>query len=180
MAIPSEKTLINLETLKKYTPINGSVDDATINPFIYVAQDTYLVQVLGTDLYDKIVADSVADTITGKYAIIKDLYIPKLLCWKVAFDVYDHLAVKIDNGGLVTRISQDATPPSQKQVQALKDKALHNVNNYTTRLINYLCANSSDLQEYSSNTFPDQHPIHRRTHSIDGLGQSKSVPRWQI
>ena len=82
MAIPSEKTLISLETLKKYTPINGSVDDDSINPFIYVAQDTYLVQVLGTDLYDKIIADSVAGTITGKYAIIKDLNIGRLYTTK--------------------------------------------------------------------------------------------------
>lgn len=178
MAIPSEKTLISLEHIKKYTPINGSVNDDFINPFIYVAQDTYLVQILGTDLYDKIIADSVAETITGIYATIKDNYIPKLLCWKVAFDVYDHLIVHVDNGGLTTRISADTTSPSQRQIEALKDKALSNYNNYTTRLMDYLCDNSSSIPEYTSNEFPDQHPLRKLSGSIDVVGGAKPLPRW--
>jgi hypothetical protein len=178
MAIPSDKLLISIEHIKKYTPINGSVDQNSIYPFIVTAQDTYLVDCLGTDLYDKIITDAEAETITGIYATIKDNYIPKLLCWKVAFDVYDHLVVKIDNGGLVTRISSDATPPSQRQVEALKDRAKHNLNNYTTRLIDYLCANSSSIPEYTSNVFPDQHPMHKRSYSIDPVGGRKPLPRW--
>lgn len=178
MAIPSEKTLISSEHLKKYTPINGSVDDNLLNPFIYTAQDTYLVKYLGTDLYDKIISDSVAGTITGIYLTIKDNYIPKLLCWKVYLDALDHLVVHVDNGGLLTRVSADTTPPTQRQIENLRGKAQSMLNDYTTRLIDYLCDNSSSIPEYTSNEFPDQYPNHSRSYSIDVTRKRKGLPRW--
>lgn len=180
MAIPAEKLLINIEIIKKYTPINGSVDETFINPFIYVAQDTYLHKYLGTDLFNKIIADAYAGTITGIYETLKDQYIPKVLIWKVARDIYDHMVVHIDNGGLLSRISQDTQTPSQRQIEALKNTAQHNLNNYTTLLVDYLCANSSSIPEYNSNTFPDQYPMRSRTYTVDVLGKRKTLPRWMV
>ena len=46
--------LISAETLKQNTTISQSVDDNLIHPVIMLAQDKYILPVLGTDLFEKL------------------------------------------------------------------------------------------------------------------------------
>ena len=48
---------ISEETIKNSTTINGNVDVEMLLPYIKVAQDIHVQQVLGTDLYDKLQVD---------------------------------------------------------------------------------------------------------------------------
>jgi len=45
---------VSEDTIKKSTTINGNVDVELLLPYIKVAQDIHIHQLLGTDLYDKI------------------------------------------------------------------------------------------------------------------------------
>ena len=44
-------------TPKKDTALGGSVDDNLIMPYILLAQDMYILPILGTDLYNKLKTD---------------------------------------------------------------------------------------------------------------------------
>jgi len=103
MAVIPEILLIDETFIKKYTAVNDSVDTAIIRPCIYLAQDKYLVNYLGTDLTNKIKTDAAAGTITGNYETLLDQYVRKMLVWWVMIELYPLLVYKHDNGNIVSR-----------------------------------------------------------------------------
>jgi len=158
MAIAAEVLLLNEDLYKKWTPLNGAVDPNLIEPHIILAQDKYLEAYLGTDLYVKIKTDAGAGTITGVYLTLLDTYIRKVVLWWTMVEALPSLHVKVDNGTIAIRTSEDTTQISQTELQQFIDKARDNAQMYTKKMVDYLCANSSSFPEYSSNTFPDRCP----------------------
>jgi hypothetical protein len=68
------------------------------------------------------------------------------------------LYVKMDNGSLVIRTSEDTTSISQSDLHREVERARQNAQFYTFRLYDYLCNNSSLFPEYTSNTGADMLP----------------------
>jgi len=153
-----EVLLISETYIKKYSTVNGSVDPNLLYPSIYLAQDKWLLPFLGTDLLDKIKADVSANTISGNYQVLLEDYVQKMLLWWVLVDVTPNLCYRMDNGTLVQRQSEDTVPVSDIIMKDMIDRNRQNAEHYTTRLVDYLCHNSSLFPEYSSNSFPDTSP----------------------
>jgi hypothetical protein len=158
MAIAAEILLIKDEYWKKYTPINGSVDSALMRPYVILAQDKYLEEFTGTDLLTKIKTDAAAGTITGVYATLLDTYIRKIVMWWAVVEALPSLHVKIDNGSIAIRTSEDTTPITMEELRLIRDSARDNAQNYTKRMVDYLCVNSASFPEYSTNQPPDKNP----------------------
>jgi hypothetical protein len=152
MALTPEVLLIDETYIKKYTWINGSVDPLLMYPAIYLAQDEYAQLYLGTDLYEKIKEDVVNNDIAGACEILLDKYLRRMIMWWALYEMLPHLYVKTDNGSLVIRTSEDTTPISQTDLQNYRDQARSKAMFYTQRMVDYLCANSSDFPEYLTNT----------------------------
>lgn len=159
MAIAAEVLLLNEDMYKAWTPINGAVDPDLMKPHIILAQDKYLEQYLGTDLFVKIKTDAAAGTITGVYSTLLDTYIRKVVLWWTVVEALPSLHIKIDNGTLAMRTSEDTQTVGLTELNQFRDKARDNAQMYTQKMVDYLCANSSSFPEYSSNTFPDKCPI---------------------
>ena len=70
---------ISSTRLKKDTALGGSVDDNLIMPYILLAQDMYILPVLGTDLDAKIKADIQAGSLAGNYKTLVETYIQPAL-----------------------------------------------------------------------------------------------------
>jgi len=183
MAIPQEILLINEELLKKYTPLTDAVDPNLIRPCIYVAQDMYLQNFLGTNLINKIKDDVANETLTGDYEILLNDYILKLLIWWTMVELYPSLLYKHDNGNLVSRQSEDTTPVTKGEMESLKEKARENARFYTNRMVNYLRFNSSLFPEYTNNTndniFPDRNPYGKSSFLISDSYKTQRQ-RWSI
>jgi hypothetical protein len=183
MAIPQEILLINEELLKKYTPLTDAVDPNLIRPCIYVAQDMYLQNFLGTNLINKIKDDVANETLTGNYEILLNDYILKLLIWWTMVELYPSLLYKHDNGNLVSRQSEDTTPVTKGEMESLKEKARENARFYTNRMVNYLRFNSSLFPEYTNNTndniFPDRNPYGKSSFLISDSYKIQRQ-RWSI
>ncbi len=162
MAIPQEILLINEELLKKYTPLTDAVDPNIIRPCIYVAQDMYLQNFLGTNLTNKLKDDVANNTLADQYATLLNDYVIKLLIWWVMVELYPSLLYKHDNGNLVSRQSEDTTPVTKGEMESLKEKARENARFYTKRMVDYLRFNTNLFPEYTNNTdnniFPDMNP----------------------
>jgi len=144
--------------MKRLTQLNGAVEDAVMIPAIILAQDKYLQQYLGTDLLNKLKADIEADSVTGAYATLLDSYVRKATVWWSMVELVPNLYVKLDNGGLVVRVSDDTTSISPDDLHREIENARQNAQFYTTRLVEYLCANISSFPEYTSNTGADMLP----------------------
>lgn len=183
MAIPQEILLINEELLKKYTPLTDAVDPNLIRPCIYVAQDMYLQNFLGTNLINKIKDDVANETLIGDYEILLNDYILKLLIWWTMVELYPSLLYKHDNGNLVSRQSEDTTPVTKSEMESLKEKARENARFYTNRMVNYLRFNSSLFPEYTNNTndniFPDRNPYGKSSFLISDSYKIQRQ-RWSI
>lgn len=183
MPIPQEILLINEDVLKKYTPLTDAVDPNLIRPCIYVAQDMYLQNFLGTNLTNKIKDDVANGTLSGNYEILLNEYILKLLIWWTMVELYPSLLYKHDNGNLVSRQSEDTTPVTKGEMESLKEKARENARFYTKRMVDYLRFNTNLFPEYTNNTdnniFPDMNPYGKSNFLISDSYKTQRI-RWSI
>ena len=158
MALTAEVLFVNPDYIKRITNINASVEDSYLVPSIILAQDKYIQLYLGTDLLEKLKADITAGTVSGDYATLLNSYVRKATLWWTMVDLMPSLYVKIDNGGLVIRTSEDTATISPGDLHRETERARTNAQFYTFRLYRYLCNNSSLFPEYASNTGADMLP----------------------
>ena len=144
--------------LKRKSILKGNLDVDNFIQYIEVAQDTHILSFLGTDLYDKISADIIADTLTGNYLTLTTNYIkPMLIHWSVV-ESLPFLASTVDNVGITKRSSENSEVASKEDVDFMIEKARQIASNYTDRFIDYICANSDLFPEYSTNSDGDVKP----------------------
>jgi len=73
---------ISAEYVKAFSGVSASVDNELIKPVIETAQFMYILPVLGGGLYDKLVNDVTAGTVTGNYQTLLNVLIaPVLVQW---------------------------------------------------------------------------------------------------
>jgi hypothetical protein len=174
MALTPEVLIINEVYLKKYTNVNSAVDPNLIRPAIYLAQDKYMVNYLGTNLMNKIKTDIDGGVLTGDYEILVDSFVRKSLLYWTMYELYPALVYKHDNGSIVQRTSEDTTTISDSILSNLRSEALRTAQFYTQRLIDYLRAYTHLYPEYTNNVFPNQKP-HTKVYSQTGITYSRGI-----
>ena len=147
----------------KNTPLGGAVDADALLPFVRTAQEKYLLNLLGTVLYNKIQDDIEAgDSFTGIYQTLVSDYIKPTIIWYACVEYIPFSAISFKSNGAVKHISETSVSPGKNEVDYLLNKALDNAGYYSTRLQDYLLANSSNIPEYlesvgdSTQIYPDQ------------------------
>lgn len=152
MALEQAVILVSENYMKQYTFINGSVDPNIFKPCAIVAQDEHIQQVIGTDLFNKILNDVRNNTLAGAYQELVEKYMLKSVAWWTMYELIPHLYMKTDNGSIVVRTSDDSQPISAQDMQNYKDNVREKAQFYTQRMIDYLCKNSGDFPELNTNT----------------------------
>jgi len=183
MALPTEVLFITDEYIKKYTNVNHSVEASIIKPCIYLAQDKEITNWLGTKLMDKLKMDIELNTLTGDYEYLMDTYVRKATLWWVMVELYPSLLYKLNNGSVVTRESDSSRTISKVELEALRDNARANAIYYTSRMVDYLCANSSLFPEYTTTSYPDIAPamnVHGDTTVVFSSGYRNQRTPWTI
>ncbi len=147
----------------KNTPLGGAVDADALLPFVRTAQEKYLLNLLGTVLYNKIQDDIEAgDSFTGIYQTLVSDYIKPTIIWYACVEYIPFSAISFKSNGAVKHISEQSVSPGKNEIDYLLSKALDNAGYYSTRLQDYLLANSSSIPEYlesvgdSTQIYPDQ------------------------
>lgn len=147
----------------KNTPLGGAIDADALLPFVRTAQEKYLLNLLGTVLYNKIQDDIEAnDSFTGYYETLVTDYVKPTLIWYSCVEYIPFSAITFKSNGAVKHISEQSVSPGKNEIDYLLSKALNNADYYATRLQDYLLANSSNIPEYlesvgdSTQVYPDQ------------------------
>lgn len=152
---------ISEETIKKSTTINGNVDIELLLPYIKVAQDIHVHQLLGTDLYDKI-QDDIAGTggasLTGNYKKLVDEYIQPVLIHYSLYECLPFLSYKIMNKDIVRKISETSTPASLDDIKYMRNIVVNTAQYYAERLVDYVKNNTDLFPEYNTNSNGDLSP----------------------
>jgi hypothetical protein len=151
MSLEPEVLFVNSDYIKRYTWLNGSVDENLMFPAIYLAQDEYIQQYLGEDLFKLIKQEIKDDDVTIENQILLDEYIRRATCWWSLYELLPHLYMKTDNGSIVIRESDDTTQIAPEDLFRYRDQTKDKALFYTKRMVQYLFNNSTLYPAYSTN-----------------------------
>lgn len=160
------KAFISETFLKENTYISKNVDMTLLRPAIRVAQEKYILPLLGTALYNKIATD-IPNSVTGTYKTLLDDYIIPCLMWYVVGECTIPMSYRFNNKSLMRNTGDNEIPLDKDEIFGNMEYAQQNAEWYAERMIDYLCtiATTSVLPEYlSPGTTSDT--IHPRKHSF--------------
>ena len=149
---------ISTDRLKKDSALGGSVDDNLLLPYILMAQDRYILPVLGTDLNDKLISDIQGSSLSGAYLTLLQTYIQPALVQFAFATVLPFLRLRMVNNSIVTMSSEQGSSVSHEELKPLINASIDQAEFYRERLIDYIRNNTSSFPEYSTNTGADLTP----------------------
>jgi hypothetical protein len=135
----------------KNTPLQGAIDADKLLPFVRTAQDKYLLDLLGTVLFDYLqekIADNTFNTLNVYYQDLMDDHIKNTLIWYSAVEYIPFSSISFKSEGAVKHLSDQSVAPGKNEVDYLKQQAQSNADYYATRLQNYLISYSNQIPQY--------------------------------
>lgn len=144
--------LLSEAKLRQFTDINDSLDTALVKNAIREAQDIHLQRIIGTKLYDKLLSDVTAGTLTGAYKTLVDDYLQDFLLYAAYYETLEAVFIRPRNNGLLTptggenSIEVDRTLFNQKR-QSVENK----MEFYADKLSSYLSEEQSSFPELNTN-----------------------------
>lgn len=145
-------------TLKRNSIVDGNVDIDKFIQFIKIAQQIHIRNYTGTDLYNKISADIIADSLSGNYLTLVNDFLQPMLIHYAMVDYLPFAAYQIKNGGISKHVSENSESVTKEEVDYLVEKHRDIAEYYTRRFIDYMSFNQSSFPEYTSNTNDEIHP----------------------
>ena len=140
--------LITRNDIIKNTPLGGAIDADALLPFIRTAQEKYILNILGTVLYNKLQDDIESQTtFTGIYEQLVTDYVKPTLIWYGCVEYIPFSAVQFKSNGAVKQQSETGISPSKLEVDYLLNKALSNAEYYSTRMQDFLIAYSNEIEQ---------------------------------
>jgi len=138
------------ETLFKSTvPINQSVEMSAINPFLESAQLLFIRDILGSKLYDEVLTQYSAQTLTANNTTLVT-YIKPCVCWR-AFELYLPFAKnEVRNKGVVSLTGEFETSSDLENLKYIRNEAKNISEFYESQLKNYLENYSVSFPFYTS------------------------------
>ena len=147
----------------KNTPLQGAVDADRLLPFIRTAQEKYILNLLGTVLYNKLQDDVESQTaFTGIYQTLMEEYVKPTLIWYACVEYIPFSATQFKSEGAVKYKSEQSEAVSKSEIDYLGQKAQDNAEWYATRMQDFLIAYSTQIPEFlesvgnSTQIYPDQ------------------------
>lgn len=143
---------ISTDRLKKDTSLGGSVSNDLLFPYILMAQDRYILPILGTDLHNKLISDIQGSSLAGNYLTLLQTYIQPALVQFSYATVLPFLRLRMVNNAIVTMNSEQGSSVSHSDLKPLINAAMDQGEFYRQRLIDYLT--NTTFAEYTSNSDP--------------------------
>ena len=142
---------ISTDRLKKDSALGGSVDDNLLLPYILMAQDRYILPILGTDLTNKLISDIQGSSLAGDYLTLLQTFIQPALVQFSFTTVLPFLRLRMVNNAIVTMNSEQGSSVSHEELKPLINASMDQAEFYRERLIDYVTSNTSSFPEYSTN-----------------------------
>ena len=152
----ARQLFISESFLKDNSPIDENVDMNQINPTIWSCQIQYIQNILGTNLYNKILADIEASTLSGDYLTLVDDYCADALVHWVMYEVQIPLLFKFRDKNVSKKSSTTSFPISTKELSRIENRYKDKAEFFTKRISEYLCANSTLFTEYNTENEVDE------------------------
>ena len=142
--------LISDDILKDRTAVHGNIDPKLLYPEIKDAQNMYILPILGTALYNKIINDVDSGTIAGDYKDLLDDYIIDPLLNYVLATLPTAISYQFWNKGVLRKSGDNTELPNMSELMSISDNYRRKAEWYADRLNKYLKAQADEtfLPEY--------------------------------
>jgi len=158
--------LITAQYIKTNTSMGGNVDPDKFMHLLDNVQDLILEPALGTALFDKIVTDFVADSLSGNYLILFNDYIKKVLCKSVYSQYLFDGVVLAQNTGIYENAPQNAQRAELESRQYIAKSNQSNADAYLERMNRFL--EEVNITEYDNPQVNDYDINPREINTISG------------
>jgi len=167
---------ISSTRIKKDTALGGSVDDNIIMPYILLAQDMFILPVLGTDLDAKLKSDIQGGSLAGDYKTLVETYIQPALVQFAFAELAPFLRLRFVNNSIVVMGDTDTgSAATFEDLSPIISRSKDAAEFYRERLIDYIRNNTSSFPEYSTNSGSDLDPT--VNNYFAGINLDVNVPR---
>lgn len=149
--------LISPNKVKESGKLNVNVDDKAIGASIRTAQEVYLVDVIGTDLveklqelvYNKIVGSgsSIDDVENIAYKTLLDEYVTEALQEKTVIDLCIRLSYKVRNMGVMKNSDTNAMYSDIDDIKYVQNYLETEYCHTLNRMTEFLCKNKAAFPE---------------------------------
>ena len=153
---------ISTKDIKRYSVMNGNVDNDKFIQFIEIAQEIHLQNYLGTTLYEKlediIIAGTVNDPVNVNYKTLLETYVKPMTIHWAQVEFLPYAAYTIANGGVYKHTSETSQSVDKEEIDYLVEQERNVAQHYTRRFIDYMSYNQTLYPEYYSNSNDDMYP----------------------
>lgn len=137
---------------REFTDVNDSLDTALIKNAIREAQDIHLQRIIGTKLYNKILSDIDASTLTGDYETLVNDYIQDFLLYAAYYETLEAIYIRPRNNGLLTPTGGENSIEVDRSLFNVKRQSVENkMEFYAEKLSQYISENENTFPELSEN-----------------------------
>jgi hypothetical protein len=136
--------------LKELSAINGNVDNALIQPIIVECQRIYIEPIVGTGLYNELIAQVIAGTLTALNTTLLNEYVVPCLVAYIKYEAPVELNYKFTNKNVSKKNSENSSPNDLEETRFLMDKFKNKAEYYAERVSKYLCENSNSYPLFSN------------------------------
>lgn len=154
-----EKSLfISVNDVVKFTPVGGNVDPDKVRPYIDLMQEIEVKSKLGSKLYEKIISDWEANTITAEYKFLITEFLAPMLRHYTAAAVIEGLSYNVTDGGVFKHQSENSEIPSKHEVTLIVDREKRYAEHFSGRFDDYMCNKGYQYPEFYQNRGEDVQP----------------------
>lgn len=140
--------LIDEQYVRDFSTFDLNVDSRLILPSIAQSQDKYILQLLGTGLYNEIVNQISGSTLSTANELLLNEYVKECLAAYTIYECSDFLLYKFTNKGIEKQTSDNSQPISRLELDGLKSKLLDSAQYYAERVNRFLLANTNTYPLY--------------------------------
>ena len=140
------------QVIKDRTELHSNVDDKLISPVIKRCQDMYIMPLMGSTLFNKVIADINSSTLAGEYKILVDNYIIDALLWYVMAELTLTLNSQFWNKGVAIKTTDNSNTVTGVELKNVHDNYVQYAGHYANRAKRY-------MQQYGMTKFPEYYKI---------------------
>jgi hypothetical protein len=147
---------LSVDYLRDNTVINGNVDSEILEPFILLAQNVHIETIVGTKLYNNIIDEIIADTLSADNQTLLDDYLqPALLQWSL-YESLPFINYKLTNKAISTKNSDNSDAVELDELHYLRTTVKDVAEYMSERATKFLKTNETTYPLYLLNTECDE------------------------
>ncbi len=137
--------IIMPSVVKDRTELHTNVDEKLILPVIKRVQDIYVMPLLGSTLFNKIITNINANTLSGNYQTLVDNFLIDIVCNYVMAELPASLNAQFWNAGVSIKNTENGQTLQGNEIKKIQDNYRQYAGHYAQRAKRYLQQNANTL-----------------------------------